>query len=225
MGLGILPPPGVAPTPAPLVQDFTSSGTWTKPDGAKYVRIECIGGGGSGYLASSSGACGGGIGGQYGTLMLDASLLTATVAVTVGAGGTHNIRGSSGGTGGTTSFGAYVSAPGGNGATTSIDPSGIQGATAGVGDGNTSPKGRDSRYGAGSGGWISGSNNPAAAGSGGTESAGYGLLKAGDGGTANAATQAAANGATPGGGGGSGNNTATYSGDGAPGAVRITTYF
>ena len=74
------------------VQVFTSSGTWTKPAGAKTVSVTLIGGGGGGGSgrrgAAASVRCGGGggAGGSGAMSTFSASVLTATVAVTVGAG-------------------------------------------------------------------------------------------------------------------------------------------
>jgi hypothetical protein len=109
------------------IQVFTSSGTWTKPDGAKVVETILLGGGGGG----GSGRCdvagtvrcagGGGASSLIVTRTFDASLLTSTVAVTVGAGGlgaagkTTVGDGNPGTNGGDTTFGTYLKALGGGG--------------------------------------------------------------------------------------------------------------
>jgi hypothetical protein len=109
-------------------QEFTSSGTWTKPAGASFVRVDIYGGGGGGgggsYLSSfdnATGGCGGG-GGSYSTAVFDAADLGATETVTIGAGGaggpgkaeTTSGSGSVGSTGGTSSFGTLLFAYGGD---------------------------------------------------------------------------------------------------------------
>ena len=111
---------------APTIQIFTSSGTWTKPAGAVRVQAVLIGGGGGGGSGRSAtttvirtGGVGG-AGGAYQTTMLDAAILSSTVIVTVGLGGTGgsgvlNANGNSGNPGGATSFGAYSIANGGSG--------------------------------------------------------------------------------------------------------------
>jgi len=103
--------------PAVDVQEFLVDGTWTKPSGAKAVRVLVMagGGGGAGQASASSttGASGGG-GGALSDKILVADDLASTVAVTVGAGGTAG-TGASGGAGGTSSFGTHVLSYGGGG--------------------------------------------------------------------------------------------------------------
>ena len=112
-----------------VVELFTSSGTWTKPTGAVAVRVRCVGPGGSGGAgalgASPTNALSGGGGGSSGgtsEMVFDAADLTATVTVTIGAGGaassgqTSSSTAGANGSAGTpaTSFGTYLS--GGRGA-------------------------------------------------------------------------------------------------------------
>lgn len=109
----------------PDTQIFTANGTWTKPAGALFVRVVCIGAGGGGgggrggAAASTRAGGGGGGGGAITETIFRASDLTGTVAVTVGTGalgaGGSSANGSDGGIGGTSSFGAYLAAYGGGG--------------------------------------------------------------------------------------------------------------
>lgn len=98
------------------IQTFTASGTWTKPSGGTLALIRAWGGGGSGGKGSVNRCSGGGGGGAYIERWIALSALAATEAVTIGAGGVaQTVADAVGNAGGTTTFGAFVSAFGGGG--------------------------------------------------------------------------------------------------------------
>ena len=120
------------------VQIFTSSGTWTKPTGAKSINVQLFGGGGGGgggrknttILTAKSGGGGGG-GGGYLNISVAASVLGATEPITIGAGGTSGAGvvstgdGGVGGAGGNTTFNSLICLGGNAGGTgRSTDASG-----------------------------------------------------------------------------------------------------
>ena len=127
---------------------FSADGTWTKPTGAKIIRVICVGAGGGGGGGSSrssglqrAGGSGGG-GGARTERVFDVSYLPTTVSVTVPAGGTGGGGDASGTSGGSASFGNYLIAYGGgagvNNASTAAT-GGSGGGTAGQGQtGSTS---------------------------------------------------------------------------------------
>lgn len=104
------------------VLTFTGTGTYTKsgPDVTKLHVLVCAGGGGGRAYSECGGA------GGYAEKIIDATGIT-TVAVTVGTGGAGGVYFGFSGSGLTTSFGAYVTASGGDGANSHIQHNGGRG--------------------------------------------------------------------------------------------------
>ena len=117
----------------PMIQVFTSSGTFTAPQTGKY-KVTVVGGGGSGAYASGNPASGGGGGGTA----IEVVTLTksSNTTVTIGAGGaSQTVNGTAGNTGGTSSFGAFCSATGGAGGGINAGASISNGGAGGSGSG------------------------------------------------------------------------------------------
>ncbi len=96
------------------IQSFTASGSFTVPQGVSRVRVTVIGGGGAGGTDAQLPGGGGGAGGR--ALRIISGLTPgAVIPVTVGAGGVASTSPADGSPGGTSSFGVYVSATGGQG--------------------------------------------------------------------------------------------------------------
>jgi len=100
----------IAETGAVSCQTFSASGTWTKPVGIRYIRVQLVGAGGGGGGHGESGGAGG-----YSEKLIDVRSISS-VAVTIGSGGGGVVYHNAGGNGGTTSFGSHLSGAGGYGA-------------------------------------------------------------------------------------------------------------
>ncbi|HBG86141.1 MAG TPA: hypothetical protein DDW62_01175, partial [Marinilabiliaceae bacterium] len=184
------------------VETFTSSGTWTVPDGVTQITVEAwgAGGGGGGSNNNNNGGSGGGGGGH--TSNTFSVIPSQSVPYTVGAGGAG---------------GAANNGTGGNGGQTSILSLIANGGTGGAGNGGTP----------GTGGTASGGTNTT--GGIGTQGNDYGQVGgAGANGGIGGAQVSKSNGnpgVIPGGGGGGGKKywpTNNAGGAGANGQIRIT---
>ena len=98
-------------------QAFTSSGTWARPTSGTWVWVLCVGGAGSGARQSSAASYAeGGGGGQSIAYIFKRTDLSATEAVTIGAGGAARSGSNQlGAPGGQTSFGTRLTSKGGEG--------------------------------------------------------------------------------------------------------------
>lgn len=105
--------------PVSIIRVFNAAATYWPSPGLTYAMVECVGGGGGGggcglLTDTQGGGAGGGAGGSYSRAMLAAGLLTSGVQITIGVGG-FGSNDWTGAAGGTTSFGAFCTAPGGGG--------------------------------------------------------------------------------------------------------------
>jgi len=105
---------------------FTGGGTWNRPSGVRYIRVQCQAGAGGGSGHGEGGGAGG-----YSERFLDVTGISS-VTVTIGGGGGGTYYANAGGDGGASSFGPYCSASAGHGANRQNQHSG---GVSGVGSG------------------------------------------------------------------------------------------
>lgn len=211
-------------------QQFDSSGTWTKPATGTVALIQAWGAGASGGRGGAAHGGGGGGGGAYIERLIALASLSASVTITVGAGGTAQTSDDTdGNAGGDTTFGSYLSAYGGGagGGDNAGDNAG------GGGGGLTSAGSAGSTTTGGTGGGPVGSiggvstaaannSNPFGGGGGGSANngGGGGLYGGGGGGAGDTAVTGLAGGFSVfGGGGGGGGCGATAGGAGGTAVV------
>lgn len=223
------------------VSKFTSSGTWTKPAGAKSVQVTLIGAGGGGgsgrrgAAASARSGGGGGVGGAVTQVMIDASMLPSSVSVSVGAAGTGALSATANDTNGTagsaatsTIFGSFFRAFGGAGgaagasaaltagsASIGTSPGGVGGVTNITTGAGGAPSGGAGAAGGGGGGSITAADAAGAGGAGQTTWAGPMGATAGAGGVVDTTPPTAGGSVTA--------STPGPGGSGGGGAASITT--
>lgn len=178
-----------APAYGSVAYEYTSNNTWNKPAEGTFALVTIWGGGGSGGRQTYAGGGGGGACVQR---LYRLSELPSSVAITIGAGGAGRSTNGDGSAGGTTTFGALLSAYGGGGG----DSDGSVTVDGGGGGGSISVGGIGTG-GTGHGPSLAGGNT-------GT----YADFGGGGGGTASGATRNGGN-AYWGGGGGGGRNSST----------------
>lgn len=97
------------------IQAYSSNGTFVVPIGVTRVKVTVIGGGGAGGTHATIPSGGGGAGGSA-VHVVSGLVPGSDIPITVGPGGSALVGSTgSGGNGGTSSFGTYVSATGGFG--------------------------------------------------------------------------------------------------------------
>lgn len=201
-------------SPTKHVRTYTSSTSWTKPGGLRYIEVEVQGGGAGGSGTSGNTDASGGGGGGYSKKTIYAGDLSSSETVTVGAAGTAGSSSPTvGGAGGNSSFGSHATANGGSAAAV-VTGNGGAGGTASGGDINIT--GQGGGYGASNSGTAGGTRS----GHGGSSMLGIAAYQ-GSNGAGSAGTGYGAGGA----GGHSTSGSGYAGGAGTQGVVIVTEYY
>ena len=126
---------GGGATPKIITEIITESCTWTPPTDELDVMLFGGGGGGGGTFSTKLGY--GGLGGGGGGHMSHQTITVRAnkpIEITIGDGGIAGGNDGDGGSGGTTSFGTYLSANGGGGGGGKTNSNGGDGGTGGESD-------------------------------------------------------------------------------------------
>jgi len=122
-----------------IVLDTPGAGTYTPTAGMTQVQVECVGGGGGASSVNVVGVAqgsGGGGGGGYCKKLFDAATIGASQNYSVGIAGAGGSGVASGNPGGSTTFGAFLTAGGGGASTFPVVGTGGVGGSATGGDFN-----------------------------------------------------------------------------------------
>jgi Glycine-rich domain len=124
--------PNLVPGFGSGVQVLTTSGSFVVPSGISQLEVEVWGAGSGSFASTSTIASGGGSGGGYARKRITGLTPGQVIPVTIGAGGSGGTTaGVAASAGGSSSFGPYVSATGGNLNATTSTASPQNGATPG----------------------------------------------------------------------------------------------